>query len=138
ATQEGWLNRAVGLLAPASGRTAAVAVGGAVPLVLRGPAPVSSWAPSVAPAAQEDTLMRLTDLYAGDPLLAPALAHAVETQGIVGQGGEGMQAARGRDAVAGYRVLAAAAARLLTAPDGPAAAVISLDGWDTHAGQGAS
>lgn len=137
ATQEGWLNRAVGLL-PASGKTAAVAVGGTVPLVLRGPAPVSSWAPSVAPAAQEDTLIRLTDLYAGDALLSPALAHAVETQGIIGQGADGMRMGGGRNAVAGYRILASAAAKLLVAPNGPAAAVISLDGWDTHAAQGST
>lgn len=137
ATEEGWLNRAIGLL-PTWGKAAAVAVGGTAPLVLRGPAPVSSWAPSVAPPAQADTLTRLTDLYAGDALLSPALAQAVETQGVVGQGADGMRMGGGRNAVAGYRILASAAAKLLVAPNGPAAAVISLDGWDTHAAQGST
>jgi uncharacterized protein (DUF1501 family) len=34
--------------------------------------------------------------------------------------------------------LAQAAARLLTTPGGPAAAVFAIDGWDTHANQGAA
>jgi uncharacterized protein (DUF1501 family) len=133
ASQVGWLNRAVGLL-PAAGRTPAVAVGASVPLVLRGPAPVSSWAPSVEPAARADTIMRLTDLYAGDPLLSAALARAVETEGLVGKDGPGKSGAAA--GAAAYRTLAVAAARLLSAPNGPAAAVISLDGWDSHANQG--
>lgn len=137
AAADGWLNRAAALLPTPPGRIAATAVGETLPLVLRGAAPVSSWAPSRAPAPQEDTIMRLTDLYAGDPLLAPAFAHAVETQALVGRGDAGAPGGR-RDPAAAYRVLAEAAARLLAAPQGPAAAVISLEGWDTHAAQGAA
>jgi uncharacterized protein (DUF1501 family) len=40
-----------------------------------------------------------------------------------------------RNAIA-YAPLASAAARILSAPGGPAAAVLSFEGWDTHAGQG--
>lgn len=131
---DGWLNRAISLL-PATDSAAAVAIGGSIPIVLRGPAPVSSWAPSTAPAVPEDTIARLTDLYAGDTLLSPALARAVDTASIVGdaamQGGMG-----GRNLPGGYRILAAAAARILSAPGGPAAAVMSFEGWDTHANQG--
>lgn len=133
---DGWLNRAVALL-PSSGSAAAVAIGGSIPIVLRGAAPVSSWAPSTAPAVPEDTIARLTDLYAGDALLSPALAQAVDTAAIVGDAAmEGMMG--GRNLPGGYRILAAAAARILSAPGGPAAAVMSFEGWDTHANQGAA
>jgi uncharacterized protein (DUF1501 family) len=36
------------------------------------------------------------------------------------------------------RALAEAAGRFLAAPDGPCIAVIEINGWDTHAGQGAA
>jgi uncharacterized protein (DUF1501 family) len=135
---DGWMNRAVACL-PSGASSTAVAIGGSVPLVLRGRAQVSSWAPSVAPVPLSDTINRLTELYGGDPLLSPILAQAVQTDALVGAGdGTMMGGGAGRAAGLGaYKVLATAAAKLLTAPGGPAGAVISLDGWDTHAGQGA-
>jgi uncharacterized protein (DUF1501 family) len=136
---DGWLNRAVACL-PAGGRSTAVGIGGSVPLVLRGKAQVSSWAPSVAPAPLSDTVNRLTELYGGDPLLSPILAQAVQTDALVATGDSAAMGGGGAGRAAGmgaYKVLASAAASLLTAPGGPAGAVISLDGWDTHAGQGA-
>jgi uncharacterized protein (DUF1501 family) len=78
------------------------------------------------------------DLYARDTLLGPALARAVETAEIVADAG--MPAAggraRGRFGPGAYRALAVAAAKLLAAPQGPAAAVLAFDGWDTHVNQG--
>lgn len=130
----GWLNRLLGLL-PAE--RDGVGIGRTIPLVLRGPAKATSWAPPLAPETSFDTLSRLMDLYAGDSLLGPALSRAIETDAIAdGGAGAGMAAgqARGRGA---FAPLASAAARILTAPGGPAAAVIGLDGWDTHANQGA-
>ena len=140
---DGWLNRA---LAARPDHTAnhtpnhspnreGIAIAATVPLVLRGAAPSSSWAPSNAPTAARDTLARLMDLYAGDALLAPALASAVHNQQTVSEspimatGGE-------RPNTSAQVRMAEAAARLLVAPNGPAAAVLSLDGWDTHANQG--
>jgi uncharacterized protein (DUF1501 family) len=135
AAQDGWLNRALALTPGARG----LAIADTVPLVLRGAAPASSWAPSVAPDASADTLMRLADLYTGDALLGPALAEALRTQTVVNETGAGDMApnARGRLGPAAYRAVAEPAARLLSAPDGPACAVLAFDGWDTHANQGA-
>jgi uncharacterized protein (DUF1501 family) len=140
---DGWLNRA--LLARPNHATEqapkhapnreGIAIAATVPLVLRGPAPSSSWAPSTAPSAAQDTLARLMDLYAGDALLAPALASAVHNQQTVAE--SPMMTAGGERPNTSAQVrMAEAAARLLVAPNGPAAAVLSLDGWDTHANQG--
>jgi uncharacterized protein (DUF1501 family) len=105
--------------------------------VLRGSASATSWAPSFAPSASEDTLNRLMDLYAGDALLGPALASAIETNAIASASGmDGMGGKARRNGPGAYKGLAEAAARLLSAEGGPAAAVLSFDGWDTHANQG--
>lgn len=135
---DGWLGRALTALPPELKRDA-VSISGSLPLVLRGSASATSWAPSFAPSASDDTLSRLMDLYAGDTLLGPALASAIETNaiasasGIDGMGGKGRRGGPGA-----YKGLADAAARLLSAASGPAAAVLSFDGWDTHANQGAA
>ena len=74
----GWLNRALHSLAsggrvdPGAGR--ALAVGPVTPLVVRGPAPVMSWAPQQLLPATADTQSRLLELYRHtDPRLAVAL-----------------------------------------------------------------
>lgn len=132
AVNDGWLNRALGQ------SRQGVAIAQTVPLVLRGPNSSSSWAPSEAPHAATDTIERLMDLYAGDPLLAPALAQAIATNAVAeGAAMDAMGARLGRRAgPAAFRSVAEVAARLITAPGGPAAAVLSFDGWDTHANQG--
>jgi uncharacterized protein (DUF1501 family) len=133
---DGWLNRALAALPPGV-RGEGLAIANTIPLVLRGSAPTSSWAPSVAPAASADTLARLVDLYADDQMLAPILAQAIETDALAGdQNMAGAASRRGRTGPAAYRPLAEAAARLMIAPNGPTAAVLSFDGWDTHANQG--
>ena len=133
---DGWLGRALTAL-PADLKREAVAISGSLPLVLRGSASATSWAPSFAPSASEDTLNRLMDLYAGDALLGPALASAIETNAIASASGmDGMGGKARRNGPGAYKGLAEAAARLLSAEGGPAAAVLSFDGWDTHANQG--
>ncbi|HVY83807.1 MAG TPA: DUF1501 domain-containing protein [Caulobacterales bacterium] len=134
-TQDGWLNRALAA-SPTHGE--GVAIGEVVPLVLRGSAPASSWAPSVAPEPASDTLQRLTDLYANDAVLGPALARAVATDAMVGDTGMQEQGGMGRGRYAALNVLTEAAARLLAPANGPCAAVASFDGWDTHANQGST
>ena len=84
ASQSGWLNRALGSI-PAgrtSDKESGVALGQNIPLVMRGPASVTSWSPSKLAALDEDTLERITDLYAGDPLLAARLADALAADAI--------------------------------------------------------
>ncbi len=124
-TRDGWLNRATAAL---GGQ--ALAVGYALPLALKGPAPARNWAPAVFEPASDDLARRLQDLYAADPLLADALATArampaPETD-MAGQGG-----ARGIP----YAATLQALGELMAAPDGPGIGMVSLDGWDTHANQ---
>jgi uncharacterized protein (DUF1501 family) len=130
---DGWLNRA---LQKAPRMCSAVSIGPATPLILRGAATqVTSWSPPVLPAASDDTLARLMALYEGDAQLHAALAAAVGADRVAsdmaGKGG-----ARGGPAQ--YAPLMAAAGRFLAAPDAPDIAVVSLEGWDTHAGQNAA
>jgi uncharacterized protein (DUF1501 family) len=84
AAQSGWLNRA--LAAIPTGRITnpelGVALGQNIPLVMRGPAAVTSWSPSKLAALDEDTLERITDLYSGDPVLAARLADALAADAI--------------------------------------------------------
>jgi len=80
--QTGWLNRALASLQAGHGKELGVALGQNFPLVMRGPASVTSWSPSKLAALDEDTLERITDLYAGDPLLASRLADALAADAI--------------------------------------------------------
>jgi uncharacterized protein (DUF1501 family) len=139
--QSGWLNRAIAAL-PVDGRVAGrggLAVGPSTALIMRGSVPVLGWAPQIGNAASEDLASRVLDLYADrDPILKVALAQGLETERIAAR--EGMagatQAARGRDALAGMRITAEGAAKLMAADDGPRVAALAFDGWDTHANEG--
>jgi len=93
AEQTGWLNRALASLQPAHGQSKelGVALGQNIPLVMRGPASVTSWSPSKLAALDEDTLERITDLYAGDPLLAARLADALAADAIADSAGSPMR-----------------------------------------------
>src|SRR5262245_66118829 len=78
ATDSGWLNRALTALASdgkvEAGGARALAVGPVTPLLVRGRAPVMSWAPQQILPANDDTRARLLELYrANDPPLAVAL-----------------------------------------------------------------
>jgi uncharacterized protein (DUF1501 family) len=138
ASQSGWLNRALRGLPQRAGRPVAgqqgVALGAAVPLVMRGPAEVASWSPSRLPPMDDDTLQRLADLYAGDELLARRLADATAAQDMAGEA-EGMGG--GRNAMAQFGQAAKTAAGFLLREEGPRVAVLETSGWDTHANQGA-
>jgi uncharacterized protein (DUF1501 family) len=84
AAQSGWLNRALTAIPAARGAGAelGVALGQNIPLVMRGPAAVTSWSPSKLAALDEDTIERITDLYSSDPLLAARLADALAADAI--------------------------------------------------------
>ena len=145
--ESGWLNRALTALAPADRvsdqNQSAVAVGATTPLVVRGPAQVLSWTPPTLPAASDDTLMRLLDLYRhSDPALAHALEERIGIAAVVGaeptRTSKG--ASRGRGGVEAVRAFfaqsAGAAAKFLARPNGPRIGAISFEGWDTHANEG--
>lgn len=132
----GWLNRALSALADENFRHGAIALASTVPLVLRGPATVSSWAPSRLPDSDADTLARVRQIYeAVDPDLATRMTEALNARDLAGDAG--MDGRRG-GAQQQLAPITTAAARFLAAEDGPRIAVIEAGGWDTHANQGAA
>jgi uncharacterized protein (DUF1501 family) len=147
----GWLNRALASLESddttraGTSRGRAYAVGPATPLVVRGPAPVLSWAPARLPPVSDDTTMRLLDLYRHtDPTLARVIEERIELARLMpgnsraGDNGPVVQVG-GIDQVRTYFAEAAgAAARFLANPDGPRVGALALDGWDTHNNEGAA
>jgi uncharacterized protein (DUF1501 family) len=133
--RDGWLNRAI-LLMGAGDRRLGLAVGETVPLLLRGPAPVSAWAPQQLPAVDADFLAQLATLYRGDPLLGPAIREGVAAQRM----NDSVLGEDGKMAPGGPRVMlktaAGAVGKLLADKAGPRVAVLEVGGWDTHANQG--
>ena len=134
---DGWLNRAIGLMRAGDARLG-LAVGAAVPLILRGKIAVASWEPQNIAAASPDFLATLRTLYRGDRLFGPALEAGLKaqdfSQGVLGD--DAMQA-KGGYGPGGFRPLAEAAGKLLAAADGPRIAALDMGGWDTHVNQGA-
>lgn len=131
ASEDGWLNRA---LQKTASDIEAVAVGGALPLVLRGQAHAVTWAPSSMPEPEEDTLERLMRMYEADPALHAALQDAQDLDMAAGEMTSQARAMnRGRE----YVPVLQAGANLL-ARDAAGVVVMSLSGWDTHNNQGAA
>jgi len=134
-SEGGWLNRALTALADESFERDAIALASTIPLVLRGPASVSSWSASRLPDSDEDTLARVRQIYEStDPMLAERLTEALNARDLAGEAGmDGM-----RGGAQQLAPITTAAARFLAAEDGPRIAVIEAGGWDTHANQGAA
>jgi uncharacterized protein (DUF1501 family) len=147
ASETGWLNRALTTLAPdartGSASRDAFAVGPMTPLVVRGPAPVLSWTPPRLPPANDDTMMRLLDLYRHtDPALGRALEERMGLAAIAGAGGASKpdqkpQPGPAAQVRAYFAESAGMAAKFLAQPDGPRIGALAFDGWDTHADEGA-
>ncbi len=151
ASESGWLNRAL-TAEDGAPRRLGVALGANVPLVMRGPAEVASWSPSHLASLSEDTLQRVADLYASDPVLSQRLADALASDEIAAEGqpaaDETMAAPAVADEKAGggakrggaarFVETARAAASFLARADGPRIAVLETTGWDTHANEGAA
>jgi uncharacterized protein (DUF1501 family) len=129
ATSTGWLNRA---LAEMDGRKA-LSIGAQAPLVIRGPVQTTSWSPGPELPQGDRVAALLMDLYKDDPLLAPALASGLSAEAMAAEatGGEKVRAGD-------VKALGATVAKFMTAADGADVVALSLDGFDTHAGQGAS
>ena len=125
---DGWLNRAI----VAAGGTSlkGLSIGAQTPLILRGDAPVSSWAPGGLVRDGDRIASLLQDLYVEDPMLGQNLARGLATEQLVGMEG-GDQRLRRND----VQGLGQAVAKLMTGPQGADIVAVSLDGWDTHAGQ---
>ena len=132
ALRDGWLNRGLAALPGAT----AIALAQNTPLVLRGASPVTSWAPTRLPDADDATLARLQRLYAGDEFFASRLEQALRSRDIAG--GMDSDGRRSGNEAQRFGELMKSAARFLTAPDGARIAVLEFGGWDTHANQGAA
>lgn len=137
----GWLNRAVAAL-PASVRkqsdasSCAIAIGGSVPLLLRGQQAVANWAPHGFAEPQQGLYQQILSLNQRDPITGPAIAAGLRDRGFGEQvmGDSQKQAPNGGDRL-GFPALAKAAGAMLRAPDGPRIAAMELGGWDTHTAQ---
>jgi uncharacterized protein (DUF1501 family) len=133
--QSGWLNRALEILPKGERVMSGLAVGPTTPLVLRGAAPTVAWSPASLPQADDDTAMRLMELYRHrDPALAAALTQGLQLEKAAQ--GEDMKPKPGANGAAAMRLVARGAAKLMAADDGPRIAALAFDGWDTHANEG--
>jgi uncharacterized protein (DUF1501 family) len=132
----GWLNRTLQAVQP--GRPIkALSIGPQQPLILHGPVEAESWSPGGRETSRSERVTAAVQaLYQDDYLLGPALATGLEVQNQAMAQGMTM---RGGDAPSGgdAKALSLTTAKFMTAPDGPSIAVLSLGGFDTHAGQGA-
>jgi len=154
-TQSGWINRALAALPAGPGRSG-VALGANVPLAMRGEVEVASWSPTRIDALDDETLARIADLYARDPLLSRRLAEALESDAIASEAQAAADAEvsddtamtgrpenlverdakQRRNNVARFAETARAAANFLKRDDGPRVAMFDTTGWDTHANEG--
>ena len=131
----GWLNRVVASLPAAPKPHAAgdaLAIGVSVPLLLRGPARVGSWAPHGFADPSPDLYARVAALSHGDPVIGPAIAEGLRDRGFSASVMAGEEPAAGRYA---FPALATAAGRMLRESDGPRIAALEISGWDTHTAQ---
>ena len=147
----GWLNRTLASLEP-GGRVEphdrqAFAVGPITPLVVRGPAPVLSWAPPRLPPVGDDTTLRLLDLYRHtDPTFARVLEERIGLAAVARAGGMTGDPDGDRPPVQGggiaqvrayFAEAAGAAGKFLAGAEGPRVGALAFDGWDTHVDEGA-
>jgi uncharacterized protein (DUF1501 family) len=127
---DGWLNRSLLAL---SGPTRAgradlgIALAPVIPLMMRGPAPVTSWSPSVLAGPSADLVARIKTMYDHtDPKLAMALDGAAQANAAASASATGGEA---------FPALMTAAGTFLARADGPCAAMVESTGWDTHTNQ---
>jgi uncharacterized protein (DUF1501 family) len=138
----GFLNRTL-ISLEGQRKISALSVGATAPLVLRGKALAGSWSPGPEAGGLPRLPALLTDLYAGDAMLSQALAQGLQTKAMAASASADAASmspgpSRGPGAAAGSRKLGATLASFMTQPGGPQIAAVSLDGFDTHANQGAA
>jgi uncharacterized protein (DUF1501 family) len=133
----GWLNRAVAAMPGATAHRAegdAVAIGVAVPLLLRGPALVGNWAPHGFARPTADLYTQIAALNQTDHLIGPAIAEGLKERGFAAAAMAEDDSPPPQNRYA-FPALARAAGEMLRAADGPRVAALEIGGWDTHANQ---
>ncbi|WP_116091728.1 DUF1501 domain-containing protein [Sphingomonas crusticola] len=123
AQRDGWMNRLVSLLPQT--KDEAIAFASTVPPALRGPAEVTSFAPSALPQPTDDLLARVGRMYQADAQLHGMWDAALSARGMAGTENRGQKP----------EDLGKLAATFLSKPDGPRIAMLETGGWDTHTGQ---
>ena len=131
AQDDGWLNRAL-TAAGGAGSIKGLSIGAQTPLILRGAAETSSWAPGGRVRGEDRIASLLQDLYVEDPMLASSLARGLETEALALAMNDGERVGRGDAHALGQSV-----ARLMTGAQGADVVALSVDGWDTHSRQNA-
>lgn len=126
---DGWLNRA--LIAAGGLGLKGLSIGAQTPLILRGAAETSSWAPGGQVRGEDRIASLLQDLYVDDPMLGSNLARGLETEALAMTMGEATGGVRRNDLTG----LGQAVARLMIGDGGADVVALSVDGWDTHARQ---
>ncbi len=121
--KDGWLNRLVSMMPHE--KDEAIALAPTVPMALRGPIPVTSYAPSSLPDAADDLMTRVGMLYDKDPQL-----HALWTEAL-----QSKRLAEGMNPQQHPAGLGELAAKFLSREDGPRIAMLETEGWDTHFAQ---
>ena len=121
--KDGWLNRLVSMMPHE--KDEAIAFAPTVPMALRVPTPVTSYAPTSLPDATDDLMARVGMLYENDPQLHSLWSDAVEAKGLANGTGPKQDPAG----------LGQLAARFLVKENGPRIAMIETEGWDTHFAQ---
>jgi uncharacterized protein (DUF1501 family) len=128
----GWLNRAIEALPRAASQGEAMAIGVSVPLLLRGPAAVASWAPHGSATLDADLYARVAALNQGDRLLGPAIVEGLRDRGLSDAVMSGEEPVQNRYA---FPALAKAAGEMAHAANGPRIVALEIGGWDTHTAQ---
>jgi uncharacterized protein (DUF1501 family) len=125
----GWLNRAMGLVAGNGTMQSGLALGTTPTLLTQGATIAAGWAPDPFSALKPQTISDLTQLFAADPLLAPAYAAAFQDDAM-------FSAALATSPMPGglttLQQSAWAAGTFLASPNGPRIAAITAPGYDTH------
>lgn len=127
----GWLGRAL-----AAGGQPGLALSTAVPLLMRGPKEIDTWAPSALPDPSPDLIARLAKVYANDPALAGALMRAQGLRADMPMPAQAMAmdvAGAGKKAVGTLPAMTRKAAEFLRQPRAPQIVMLEQGGWDSHA-----
>lgn len=128
ALKTGWLGRTIDSL---GGTVKSLAIGPSVPLLLLGQQNTESWSPSILPQASEDFLMRVSHMYAADPLLSKTVNPVLKEANTLKMA-DNAEVARSQQ----FLNMMQMAAQFMVKENGARVASIDAEGWDTHAGQG--
>ena len=122
----GWMNRCVAAMPGSKG----LAVAAVMPLAMRGSAETTTWSPPLPEQVDPILWQRLQLLYAADPALSRSFAE-------LGSGDASADAMQGGKQARVARLVPSmtAAAKFMSAAQGPRIGFVEDTGWDTHGNQ---